>query len=82
MFESPRNKESDGLQEKNLSLLNYLILRERIDKQHEHGEKEALSRNSFIVKCVLGKGGFGKVLKVEHKKSKVLYAMKEMSKAV
>ena len=30
---------------------------------------------------VIGKGGFGKVWKVEVKKSKNLYAMKEMSKA-
>ena len=29
----------------------------------------------------IGKGGFGKVWKVEKKKSKELYAMKEMSKA-
>jgi serine/threonine protein kinase len=30
---------------------------------------------------VIGKGGFGKVWKVEAKKSKNFYAMKEMSKA-
>jgi serine/threonine protein kinase len=30
---------------------------------------------------VIGKGGFGKVWKVEAKKSKKAYAMKEMSKA-
>ncbi|KAL4439114.1 hypothetical protein ABPG74_008889 [Tetrahymena malaccensis] len=30
---------------------------------------------------VIGRGGFGKVWKVEHKKTKQLYAMKEMSKA-
>lgn len=82
MFESPRNKESDGVQGKNLSLLNYLILRERIDRQQENGEREAIGRQSFTVRCVIGKGGFGKVWKVEHKKTKVLYAMKEMSKAV
>jgi serine/threonine protein kinase len=29
----------------------------------------------------IGKGGFGKVWKVERKKSKQQYAMKEMSKA-
>lgn len=29
----------------------------------------------------IGKGGFGKVWKVEKKKTKELYAMKEMSKA-
>ena len=31
--------------------------------------------------CVIGKGGFGKVWKVERKKFKTMYAMKEMSKA-
>lgn len=30
---------------------------------------------------VIGKGGFGKVWKVESKKNKQLYALKEMSKA-
>ena len=30
---------------------------------------------------MIGKGGFGKVWKVELKKTKTIYAMKEMSKA-
>jgi len=30
---------------------------------------------------VVGKGGFGKVWKVELKKNKILYAMKEMGKS-
>jgi len=30
---------------------------------------------------VVGKGGFGKVWKVEYKKTRKLYAMKEMSKS-
>ena len=30
---------------------------------------------------ILGKGGFGKVYKVECKKTRKLYALKEMSKA-
>lgn len=30
---------------------------------------------------MVGKGGFGKVWKVEHKKFKKIYALKEMSKA-
>ena len=36
---------------------------------------------AFDFKYVIGKGGFGKVYKVEHKKSRVLYAMKEMLKS-
>jgi len=30
---------------------------------------------------VIGKGGFGKVWRVEHKKTKEKFALKEMSKA-
>lgn len=31
---------------------------------------------------IIGKGGFGKVWKVEHKKTKTQYAMKEMLKSM
>lgn len=41
----------------------------------------AMSKNHFQMMYVVGKGGFGKVWKVEHKKEKKTYAMKEMSKA-
>jgi serine/threonine protein kinase len=41
----------------------------------------ALSSNNFARHFVIGRGGFGKVWKVERKKTKALYAMKEMSKA-
>lgn len=37
--------------------------------------------NSFEAVCVVGKGGFGKVWKVEMKKTRQLFAMKEMYKA-
>lgn len=36
---------------------------------------------NFIFHYVIGKGGFGKVWKVELKKNRHFYAMKEMSKA-
>ena len=39
-------------------------------------------KNSYLYKYAIGKGGFGKVWKVEYKKSKKQYAMKEMSKAL
>lgn len=42
---------------------------------------QELGRNHFNFQFVIGKGGFGKVWKVEAKKSKNLFAMKEMSKA-
>ncbi|CAD8096408.1 unnamed protein product [Paramecium sonneborni] len=39
-------------------------------------------RNTFNFHFVVGIGGFGKVWKVEHKKTGQIYAMKEMSKAL
>jgi serine/threonine protein kinase len=41
----------------------------------------ALTKNNFTYLYCVGKGGFGKVWKVERKKTKQQYAMKEMSKA-
>jgi hypothetical protein len=40
-----------------------------------------MSKGLFKFHFVVGKGGFGKVWKVETKKGKTFYAMKEMSKA-
>ena len=39
-----------------------------------------ISRNSFHFLHIIGKGGFGRVWKVQSKKTKVYYALKEMSK--
>jgi len=44
-------------------------------------KSSALSINNFVFHYVIGKGGFGKVWKVEYKKTKGMYAMKEMSKS-
>lgn len=41
----------------------------------------AITKNHFLYYYAIGKGGFGKVWKVEKKKGKEMYAMKEMSKA-
>jgi serine/threonine protein kinase len=41
----------------------------------------ATSKNFFQFHYVVGRGGFGKVWKVEMKKTKHIYAMKEMLKA-
>lgn len=40
----------------------------------------ALSSSAFKIHYAIGKGGFGKVWKVEHKKSKEFFALKEMEK--
>ena len=41
----------------------------------------AITKNHFNFQYCVGRGGFGKVWKVEKKKNKKLFAMKEMSKA-
>jgi serine/threonine protein kinase len=41
----------------------------------------AITKNSFNYTHCIGKGGFGKVWKVERKKTKGKFAMKEMCKA-
>lgn len=41
----------------------------------------AISKSNFNYHYAIGKGGFGKVWKVERKKDMRLFAMKEMSKA-
>ena len=40
----------------------------------------AITKAHFKFHCVVGKGGFGRVWKIERKKFKSMYAMKEMSK--
>lgn len=40
----------------------------------------AMTKNHFLFHYVIGRGGFGKVWKVEKKKEKKAFAMKEMHK--
>lgn len=55
-----------------------MLLKERMAQEQSKAEKKSNFRQLYVV----GKGGFGRVWKVEHKLSRKLYAMKEMSKAV
>ena len=41
---------------------------------------DKISKNNFKFLCVIGKGGFGRVWKIQSKKSKKVFALKEMSK--
>jgi serum/glucocorticoid-regulated kinase 2 len=43
--------------------------------------KIVITRNSFDYLSIIGRGGFGKVWKVCHKQTRILYAMKEMNKS-
>ena len=53
---------------------------EQIQIQNTETIISSLSKNSFKFMYVIGKGGFGKVWKVQYKKTKETYALKEMSK--
>ena len=76
-FQSPSRKE-DSSCNKNFSLLNYMVFKEKTAKHHE----KPMNKDNFSVLEVLGKGGFGRVMKVQFKKNRKMYAMKEMSKTV
>ena len=41
-----------------------------------------ITKKAFDYKYIIGKGGFGKVWKVEHSKTRNQYAMKEMLKSL
>ena len=81
-FESPSRKDeacSARGPYQNLSLLNYMLFKE---KQRGPASQLALAKDQFTVVEILGKGGFGKVYRVEQKRTRAVYAMKEMSKTV
>jgi serine/threonine protein kinase len=39
-----------------------------------------INKNMFLMHFIIGRGGFGKVWRVEYKKTKEIFAMKIMSK--
>lgn len=72
-FRRPEHSRSTMREVKEVSLLMG-----RTDSQPD----ALLHRGLFNYKSVLGKGGFGKVWRVELKKNQCQYALKEMSKAL
>ena len=55
---------------------------EKMVSQNKNNNKpsNSIHRNNFKFLYVIGKGGFGRVWKIQSKKSKNVYALKEMSK--
>ena len=51
-----------------------------LPNSNSFSSKNILDRNNFKFLYVIGKGGFGKVWKIQSKKTKAIYALKEMSK--
>jgi protein kinase A len=50
-------------------------------REPEHDPNLTLNRASFNFNYVIGKGGFGRVWKVEKKKTREIFALKEMEKS-
>jgi serine/threonine protein kinase len=49
--------------------------------ENEADNIKKITKQDYNFEYVIGRGGFGKVWKVEHKKTHVKYALKEMLKA-
>lgn len=56
------------------------LTRKRSSKPSSPLKNPEVNKKMFNVLYPIGKGGFGKVWKVEFKKNRGVYAMKEMSK--
>ena len=63
-------------------MINIASLAEKLIEQNRSGktEKKRYDKNDFKFLYVIGKGGFGRVWKIESKKTKQIFALKEMSK--
>ena len=63
-------------------MINISSLAEKLIEQNRNASNKQnnINRNNFKFLYVIGKGGFGRVWKIQSKKTKQIYALKEMSK--
>ena len=64
-------------------MINIASLAEKLIEQNRNPSKKKkpdIHKNNFKFFNVIGKGGFGRVWKIQSKKTKQIYALKEMSK--
>ncbi|EGR31045.1 protein kinase domain protein, partial [Ichthyophthirius multifiliis] len=53
-----------------------------VEELQQQNNNYQIQKSNFNLYFIIGKGGFGKVWKVDNKKTRKMYAMKEMSKAL
>ena len=63
-------------------MINIASLAEKLIEQNRNpnSKKSEINKNNFKFLYVIGKGGFGRVWKIQSKKTKQIFALKEMSK--
>ena len=72
--------ESEKENEENESSNNNINKAHKSNNNINENTENDLNRNMFEFNTVIGKGGFGKVWKVQYKKTNEYFALKEMSK--
>ncbi|CAD8161873.1 unnamed protein product [Paramecium pentaurelia] len=80
LFQAPKSQERRSFRNSIYSRPNSRLIEEQYSLRLPTTDIE-IGRSNFKFHYVLGKGGFGKVWRVEMIKSHKLFAMKEMSKA-